>query len=328
MRRHIEGFIEQLEKAFQIGEQSIFNPIDRKISNVLICGLGGSGIGGTLVGKIAQISIKVPISVCQDYHIPAFVNNDTLVIISSYSGNTEETLAAVKEAQKRGAEIAAVTSGGELKEICDSNGYNYILIPGGNPPRTCLGFSFTEQIFILVKYRLLNDSVLEDIKSAIILLRNNDESIKKEANEVAEALLGKLPIVYSVDQFEPVSIRFRQQLNENSKELCWHQKFPELNHNEMVGWAAGNVNLSVVILRNQDDYYRTQERIEFMKGVVEEKGASVTEIWSKGASFIEKAIYLIYLTDWASLFIADKKGIDPVEIRVIDALKGHLATIK
>ncbi len=328
MQSHIEGFIPQLEKAFEIGSKTSFNVPNKKISNVLICGLGGSGIGGTVVAKVAQLGAKVPFTICNDYHIPGFVNEETLVIASSYSGNTEETLSAVKKAQERGAEITAVTSGGELKSICESNGYNHIVIPGGNPPRTCIGFSMTEQVFILVKYGILPVSALNELEAAIALLKANDNAMREEAEVVASALFGKLPIIYATDKFEPVSIRFRQQLNENSKELCWHQKFPELNHNEIVGWAAGNSNLSVVLFRNDDDYYRTQERMEFMKKVITDKGATVTEIHSKGESFIEKALYLIYLTDWASLFIANKKGCDPVEIEVIDALKDHLATIQ
>jgi glucose/mannose-6-phosphate isomerase len=328
MKEYIEGFIEQLNQAYEVGVSSEFIVNKKKISSVLLCGLGGSGIGGAIVARFAQSIAKVPFSICNDYHIPAFVNNETLVIASSYSGDTEETLTAVREAQSKGAEIAAVTSGGKLKDICDLNGYNYILIPGGKPPRTCLGLSLTEQIFILVKYGILDASVLNQLQDSISLLKSNSSSLIKEAENVAEVLLGKISVIYSVDQYEPISIRFRQQLNENSKELCWHQKFPELNHNEIVGWASGNSNLAVVILRNKDDYYRTQERIEFMKTVVKQKGASVTEIWSKGNSFLEKALYLIYLTDWTSLFIANKKGVDPIEIRVIDALKDHLATIK
>tara|TARA_B100001094_G_C18159867_1_gene788614 strand:+ start:525 stop:1511 length:987 start_codon:yes stop_codon:yes gene_type:complete len=328
MKGYIEGFINQLEKAYEIGVSTEFKIKDKKISNVLICGLGGSGIGGAIVAKFAQSRAKIPFSICNDYHIPTFVNEETLVIASSYSGDTEETLTAVKEAQNKGAEISAVTSGGELKDICESNGYNYITIPGGDPPRTCIGFSLTEQIFILIKYGILNSSVLDELQSAISLLKLNSEIAKDEADNVAEVLVNKLLVIYSVDQYEPVSMRFRQQLNENSKELCWHQKFPELNHNEIVGWASGNSNMAVVIMRNEDDYYRTKERIEFMKKVVKEKGASITEIWSKGDTFLEKALYLIYLTDWVSLFIANKKGVDPIEIRVIDALKDHLATIK
>lgn len=328
MRKHIEGFVGQLEDAFSIGEKVQFSIPNKKLSNVLILGVGGSGIGGTIVAKTALLGAGIPVMTCNDYHIPEYVNESTLVIACSYSGNTEETLIALKKCQSKGAEIAAVTSGGELQRICEENNYNHIIIPGGNPPRTCLGYSLTEQIFILVRYKILPQTALEELKSAIQLLKTNNSDIIKEAEIVASNLFGKLPIIYATDKFEPVSIRFRQQLNENSKELCWHQKFPELNHNEIVGWASGNSNLSVVMFRNDDDYYRTQERMEFMKKVILEKGSTVTEIKSKGDSFVEMALYLIYLTDWASLFIAEKKQIDPVEIRVIDALKDHLATIK
>lgn len=328
MRKHIEGFVGQLEDAFSIGEKVQFSIPNKKLSNVLILGVGGSGIGGTIVAKTALLGAGIPVMTCNDYHIPEYVNESTLVIACSYSGNTEETLIALKKCQSKGTEIAAVTSGGELQRICEENNYNHIIIPGGNPPRTCLGYSLTEQIFILVKYKILPQAALEELKSAIQLLKTNNSDIIKEAEIVASKLFGKLPIIYATDKFEPVSIRFRQQLNENSKELCWHQKFPELNHNEIVGWASGNSNLSVVMFRNDDDYYRTQERMEFMKKVILEKGSTVTEIKSKGDSFVEMALYLIYLTDWTSLFIAEKKQIDPVEIRVIDALKDHLATIK
>ena len=328
MRKHIEGFIQQLEDAFSIGEKSAFSIPDKKLNNVLILGVGGSGIGGTVVAKTALLGAGIPVMTCNDYHIPEYVDENTLVIACSYSGNTEETLTALKKCQNKGTEIAAVTSGGELKRICEEHNYNHIIIPGGNPPRTCLGYSLTEQFFILIKYKILPEAAVEELKSAIQLLKENESSIIEEAKTLADNLFGKLPVIYSTDKFEPVSIRFRQQLNENSKELCWHQKFPEMNHNEIVGWASGNSNLSVVMFRNHDDYYRTQERMEFMKKVILDKGSTVTEIQSKGNSFIEKALYLIYLTDWASLFIAEKKEIDPVEIRVIDALKDHLATIK
>jgi glucose/mannose-6-phosphate isomerase len=328
MRKYIEGFIEQLEDACSIGEKVQFSIPKKKINNVLILGVGGSGIGGTIVAKNALLGADLPVMTCNDYHIPYYVNDKTLVIACSYSGNTEEILTALKKCQEKGSEIAAVTSGGELKKICEENNYNHILIPGGNPPRTCLGYSLTEQLFILVKYNILPQSAIEDLKSAIDLLKENIFNIQKEAECVAENLFGKLPVIYGTDKFEPVSIRFRQQLNENSKELCWHQKFPELNHNEIVGWASGNSDLAVVIFRNNDDYYRTQERMEFMKKVILDKGSSVTEIHSKGTSFIEKALYLIHLTDWTTFYIAEKKQIDPIEIKVIDALKNHLSTLK
>ena len=327
MKGYIEGFIKQLELAFQIGSSAKFVVGGKQIKNVLICGLGGSGIGGAVVVKAALVEASVPVITCNDYHIPNFVDENTLVIANSYSGNTEETLSAVKKAQARNAQIACVTSGGELKAICEKNNYNHIVIPGGNPPRTCIAFSITEQLFILVKYGIFPESILTELKSTITLLKENDSEMRIEAKAVAKSLVNKLPVIYSTDKFEPVSIRFRQQLNENSKMLCWHNKFPELNHNEIVGWAEGNTNIAVLIFRNSDDFYRTQERMEFTKTIVGEKGASVTEVYSKGKSFIEKAFYLIYLTDWVSLYIANIKKIDPIEIEVIDALKNHLATV-
>lgn len=328
MRGYIGGFISQLEEAFSIGEKSDFQLSDQHISSVLICGVGGSGIGGTITSKSVAEICSVPVVTCNDYHIPAFVNKSTLVIASSYSGNTEETLSAVKKAVAQGAQLCAITSGGEMQRFCEETDSNYILIPGGNPPRTCLGYSLTEQIFALVKYGLIPATTLDCLTAAIELLKLENEHIQEEAEEVAQALNGKIPVLYSVDKYEPICIRFRQQLNENSKVLAWHNKFPELTHNEIVGWSAENKNLAVLILRNEDDYYRTKERIDFTKGLISKYAASVTEVSSKGGSYIERALYLIYLTDWVSLYLAEMNDIDPIAIVAIDALKNHLATVK
>ena len=216
MREHIEGFIGQLEDAFLKGEQANFSIPEKRFNNVLILGVGGSGIGGTVVEKTALLGAGIPVMTCNDYHIPEYVNENTLVIACSYSGNTEETLTALKKCQNKRAEIAAVTSGGELKRICEDNNYNHIIIPGGNPPRTCLGYSLTEQIFILVKYDILPTNYLDNLRAAIDLLKINNNNIINEAEGVAQKLFGKIPVIYSTDKFEPVSIRFRQQLNENN----------------------------------------------------------------------------------------------------------------
>lgn len=328
MRGHIEGFISQLEEAFAIGTASTFKKAEKPITSVLICGLGGSGIGGTITSKSVADLCSVPILTCNDYHVPAYVNENTLVIASSYSGNTEETLSAVKAALEQGAQLCAITSGGEMKQICLDTKSNFIEIPGGNPPRTCLGYSLTEQIFALAKYGLIPASTLDNLTAAISLLKSEDANIKVEAQTVADALNGKLPVIYSADNYEPVCIRFRQQLNENSKMLAWNNKFPELNHNEIVGWSKENKDLAVLILRNEDDFYRTQARIDFTTGLIKKYASSVTEVYSKGDSYLEKALYLIYLTDWVSLYLAEMNNVDPIAIVAIDALKNHLASVK
>ena len=327
MRSHLEGFIKQLDNAFEIGQNTRFKEVSNNITSVLICGIGGSGIGGTIASKAIADVCKVPVVTCNDYHIPAFVNESTLIIASSYSGNTEETITAVTSAMSKGAVLCAITSGGSLKVLCEETGSNHILIPGGNPPRTCLGYSLTEQIFALNKYGLIPGELIDNLKSASRLLKSEDNNIKLEAKLVSEALAGKIPVLYSTDKFEPIAIRFRQQLNENSKMLAWHNKFPEMNHNEIVGWSQENKDLAVLVFRNRNDFYRTQARIDFTVSLISDFASSVTQINSKGDSYLERALYFIYLTDWVSLYLAESDNTDPIAIKSIDALKAHLATI-
>lgn len=327
MKSHLEGFIKQLDEAFEIGKGAKFIAIPDNISSVLICGIGGSGIGGTITSKSIAEVCKVPVITCNDYHIPSFVNETTLIIASSYSGNTEETLTVVKAGVAKGAHLCAITSGGELLDICKETNSNHIVIPGGNPPRTCLGYSLSEQIFALNQYGLVPDELIQNLKASSELLKKEDEAIRVEAKTIALTLDGKIPVLYSSDKFEPIAIRFRQQLNENSKMLAWHNKFPEMNHNEIVGWSKANNDLAVLLFRNEDDFYRNQARMDFTVGLIKQHAASVTEIYSKGNSYLERALYFIYLTDWVSLYLAEQNNVDPIAIKSIDALKAHLATI-
>ncbi len=149
----------------------------------------------------------------------------------------------------------------------------------------------------------------------------------KNDKKVAEILHDKFPIIYAESSFEGVCIRFRQQINENSKKLCWHHVIPEMNHNELVGWTTKNDDLAVVLFRNDNDYFRTQKRMEVNKTVFEKFTSTIIEIHSKGNSQLEKAMYLLHLGDWVSYLLAEKKGIDVTEVDVITYLKDELAKI-
>jgi len=328
MKLLVEKFPIQLKKAIEIGKAASFKPAKNEIKNVLICGLGGSGIGGTVVSQVVAGECKVPILTCNDYHIPAFVNENTLVIASSYSGNTEETLLTIEEAIEAKAEIAAVTTGGKVLEICQKHGFNHIINPGGMPPRSTMGYSVTQQLFILEKYGLISSKYTEQIASSADLLLAEKENIIKVADVLAEKLLNKIPVIYSADPYEGVAVRFRQQINENSKMLCWHHKLPELCHNEIVGWTEAHKDMALVVFRTEDDYYRTAKRTDFVISKVKALVHSVTEIYAKGTTQLEKAIYFVHLGDWVSVLIAEKRNIDPVEIKVIDELKEALAELK
>lgn len=327
MKELVERFIDQIGEAIEIGGKVDLKPCSKEISNVVITGLGGSGIGGRIVSQLIEEQCNVPIIVNNTYDIPSFVGSNTLVIASSFSGNTEETLMALEQAQKKGAEIAVITSGGKILEIAKSNGYNYITLPQGDSPRAMLNYSLTQQFFLLEHYGIIRGGNVAELQKSILLLTENLDAIKKEAKKVAETLNGKTAVLYSDARYEGVTIRFRQQLNENSKVLCWHHALPEMNHNELVGWAGGKNEYAVVMFRNEDDFYRTQKRMDISKEIIMSHTDTFIEVYSKGDSRIQRSMYLILFGDWVSIYLSELNDVDAKEIEVINFLKGELAKI-
>ena len=324
MKRLIENFSVQIEEALSIGEAYKFQLERRIFKNVVICGLGGSGIGASFVKDATFNELSIPLTVIKGYLIPRFVNEETLVIISSYSGNTEETVQCFHDAIQRTSSIIGVTSNGEVLKICKESNFDCIQIPGGNPPRACFGYSGIQLFFILLHFGLINDQFKTDFKAASSLLNEEKVSLKKEALNLAEQLYDKIPVLYCSDQIESVAIRWRQQINENGKQLCWHHVIPEMNHNEIVGWRDKNENLAVVYLRNETDFEKNAKRMDLNKVVLKNYTHSVFEVWSKGASFIEKSIYLLHIGDWMSFYLADLRGYNVTEVKVLDELKANL----
>ena len=327
MNDYINDFSNHLREAIEIKNNTTLAPYAKEIRNVLICGLGGSGIGGTIVSDIISSKVNIPITATKDYSIPNFVNEHTLVIANSYSGNTEETLYALEKCQARGAEIAVITSGGKLKNIAEKNKYNKIIITANQPPRAMFGYAFTELFFILNHYRIIDDSFKKDFDKAITLLDTEKTDIQKKALDLAKKMYKKTPVIYVANGFEGVAVRFRQQINENSKMLCWHNVIPEMNHNELLGWRTNVDDLAVVYFRNKCDYDRNQIRMDINKKVISKFTSNITEIWSKGNSLIENSLYHINLGDWVSWYLSEMNNVDAIEIDVINFLKGELAKI-
>ena len=257
--------------------------------------------------------------------MPAFVNANSLVVISSYSGNTEETLSAMKQAIDKNAQIVCVTSGGEVRAIAEKYNFDTIIIPGGHPPRSCIGYSLV-QLFKIVQFNgFVKTDLLNQVKTTITLLDNEKDAIKVESAIIAKKLLNKISVIYSLGSCEGAAVRFRQQINENSKMLCWHHTFPEMNHNELVGWTEKNDSLAVVTFRTSFDYERTIKRYDICKPLFANYSNSVIDITAKGNSKVEQFFYLINIGDWISCYIADLKNIDAVEVDVITNLKNALA---
>jgi len=327
MHTLISAFPQNITDALEIASKAIIHTPNREIRNVVICGMGGSGIGGRMVSYWVQDEIQVPVLSFHDYTAPAFINEHTLIVASSYSGNTEETLICVEQAFAKGAHIIGVCSGGQLENFCKSNNFDYVVVPGGNPPRTALAFSVVQVLNILYKVGLVSDKGLKSIANARLLLDAEAKTIHAEAKLLAEFTHGKVPIFYAAAKYEAVAIRARQQFNENAKILCWHHVVPEMNHNELVGWGGGDDRFCAVFFNTHDLIPRNQKRVDISKEIIGKK-AKIHTVEAKGNDFIERSFYSINLVDWASLYLSELKQCDPIEIVVIDYLKNELANFK
>ncbi len=328
MDQLIQRFPAQLVEALEIGEAATLNPHSQPINKVYVAGLGGSGIGANFVQEFTKEEIKVPYLIGKGYDNPAYIDQNTLYVASSYSGNTEETLTALSKIENSGAKIVIITSGGKLLAIAKEKGYEYIQVPGNWPsPRACLGFSLVCQLYVLFKLNLISKTAIDQVKSSIDLIKYDQDEIKAKAEKIAEILHGKIPIIYVSDRMESVALRLRQQINENSKFLAWHHVIPEMNHNELVGWKDVNENVAVIFFRNKDDYHRNAVRMDINKDTIAKLAATTIEITSKGQNLIEKSIYLVHLGDWISWYLAQLRGVDALEVNVIDALKAELAKV-
>lgn len=324
MDQLIAGFTGQMQEALEIGRSMKLTPRHKEIKNVLVAGMGGSGIGGNLVAELISGKMKLPFAISKDYFLPEWVDEHTLLIASSYSGNTEETVHALEEAIRRNCKIVCVSTGGSMISLAKKAGLDYVVIPGGKPPRACLAYSFIQQLYILSFYNLIDEGFVVGIEQAIKLLDKEEKRTVKQAKSLARKLNKKIPVIYSAANFESVAVRWRQQINENSKMLCWHHAIPEMNHNELVGWRTPG-KYAVLFLRNETDYSRTQQRMNIAKNIITQYTKTIYEIWSKGDSHIERALYLVHLGDWVSYFLAELRKVDPVEVNVIDYLKAELA---
>lgn len=331
MQPLIEGFSQQLEKAVEIGKNIQLNPVKAEIRNIVVAGLGGSGIGANLVESLVLDQLKVPFYITKTYDIPHFVDQHTLFIASSFSGGTEETLSAVEKALKTGAKVVAVSSGGKLVEMAKTHQFDYVQIPQEAPsPRAYLGYSFVQLLFILHKLGLLEGKFQEELAKSAVLIQKEKENIQKEAKKLSNVFHGRLPIIYADGKLLPVITRLQQQINENAKQLCHINIFPEMNHNELVGWGLGKDaydHCGVLFVHSDFDNVRVKTRMDICKPIFAEKAAQVAEVKAQGGTFIEQAVYLIHLFDWLSIYLAELNEVDPFPVHIITHLKNELGKV-
>lgn len=325
MKKLIENFPAQIHEAIDIGKKVNITKPSFSFDHIVISGLGGSGIGASIVQEYISQRIHIPFTVHKEYHIPGWVSEKTLFIACSYSGNTEETLMAVKAAHKRKAHIVCITSGGTLAAFAEKNKYPLFQIPSGMPPRACLGYSMTQLLWVLHKYNFIQKTFVSELTAGVNYIQANKKAIQQLAKKIVQVSKGKKIAIYATAGHEGMSVRFRQQLQENAKILAWSNVIPEMTHNEIVGWTQEHTDLAVIFMYAANDFDRNLIRMQVLKNVCKKHKSAMIDLCLQGKRYFEQIIYGIHVTDWVSVYLADEYGADAMEVRVIDYLKSTLA---
>ena len=333
-----EGFYGQLTESKNIISKTDLSALKGKdFKGLAILGMGGSGFSGDIIKALTADEIKIPVEVVKGYDLPAFVGKGWLVMPVSYSGNTEETISATEQAAERGADILIECSGGKLEGFAQKSGYSLIKIPSGLQPRGAIGYIFYPAYLALGVLGLINiekedeDEALELIREKAELFNRNTPVNENPAKKLAIAIGDSLPIIYGSEGiYTALAYRLKCEINENGKTPCWWHNFPELNHNETVGWerlANITVKLSVIIFRNPDESSKMRTRIEVIKRQIKENVGKVIEISAEGKSKLARALSTMYLGDIASVYHALLTGVDPTPVVKIESLKKELAKL-
>ena len=329
----IASFADQLEAASRISLPSEIPYASQDIENIVFCGMGGSAIGGDLLNAYFRNELIVPMEVNRNYTLPNYVSPNTLVIVSSYSGNTEETLSSYLAAQEAGAMIIGITSGGELAELLQDKKLPWIRIPGGMQPRAALGYSFIPMAKLLNNLDFAGGSIQEDIRETISLVRDlskkyQSDSKNNTAIRLAEDIYGTVPIIYTDPELAAVGTRWKGQLAENAKMLAFTHQLPEMNHNEVVGWETQQKfynQTRLVWLCDENSHSAVQARRKITGKLLQEIAGHQNTAQSSGKSWLARLFSLIHLGDWVSLYVSLAGGVDPTPVDRISLLKQRLA---
>ena len=329
------GFPDQCRLALSIAQAVELPELEVRPGVVMLTGLGGSAAGGDLVRALFEAHGSTPFIVNRDYTLPNYLGVGDLVFCASYSGNTEETLAAYDIAKRSGARVIAVTSGGKLAELARADGHTVILIPGGQPPRTALGLMFIPVLNACERMKLLP---AQDYTETFALL---DACAAKwgegvpfadnQPKQLADALHGRVAVLYGLGFYQAmVANRWKGQINENAKNLVFANVFPELNHNEILGWIKANeqgvAEWVGLVLEDGTESEKMKARARITETLVGGT-AKFFHVRVQGTSFLQRLMSLTYFGDFLSLYLAALNGVDPETIDSINTLKSELAKV-
>ena len=333
----VERFSEQVERGWAIGRAAGGLPAASGLDSVALLGMGGSGVSGDVVQAVIEPRLPIPWRTIKSYGpLPEWVGRNTLVFAVSYSGSTEETLSAVIEAQERGARAVAVSSGGPLKDFASENGLAHIEIPTGLQPRASLGYLTLPILAALVEIGLVPD-MQDDVDEAVGVLRTIEQRCHRDrsrsenpAKDLASRITGKVPVVYGGHGLGAVAAyRFKCDLNEYGKTPAFWNEFPELNHNEIVGWNrledVTKERFVGILLRAADEHSRIELRFEITRSLIEDSFSEWIEVPAEGQTPLTQLLSLILITQLAAIYVGLSYEVDPGPVEVIQNLKKQLA---
>jgi glucose/mannose-6-phosphate isomerase len=324
---------EAVEIAMAVEMETFF-----KIDNVLITGMGASGISGDIASSLYRDKIDVPFYVNKDYDLPKWARKDTLTIFFSYSGNTEETISAFKIASQKKCRIITISSGGKLRDLSEKRDVAHIQVPAGYQPRAAIAYSLFSLIVILKRVGLLRNDIETEINDTIFVIKELIDGINKTvaeehnlAKQIARQIFNAIPQIYGWGIYIPIATRWRQQFNENSKVIARAEAIPESNHNDIVGWSLNpevSKNFSCILFRDRDmESLAMSTRLNFLKNLYEGLAANIIEIHPKGKKRLSKIMYIMALGDFISCYLAILREIDPTPVDIIKELKQSLEKI-
>ncbi len=330
MAGHISRMGAHVREAIKLCETLALPISSSDCTGVIVLGMGGSAIGGDLARSYLAEKLSVPVTINRSYDLPSFANERTLIIASSYSGNTEETLSAFEQAVAKKLPILCITTGGTLAKRAKELGVPVILVPAGMQPRAALAYSFVPMLLALEKLGMTSGES-QKLELAAMLLDTLAERCgtahlddNNPAFKLAGEIVHRVPVVYAASKEEAVVLRWHGQINENAKHLAFSNVVSEMNHNELESWSHP-IDLvqrfSILILRTMDEHPRIAQRFAVMRDIFRSKQVDVFECKAEGETRIEQLFSLIALGDWTSYYMALFEGVDPTAIEAIDEFK-------
>ncbi|MFW6024771.1 MAG: bifunctional phosphoglucose/phosphomannose isomerase [Candidatus Woesearchaeota archaeon] len=316
MYTYINSFSDMIKKGWNLAKETDISKSDE----ITFVGMGGSGIPGDFIKTILEPS-GIRVNVIKNYKIPSYVKGPVFLV--SYSGNTEETISSTKDAISKNLECVSITTDGVLSQLSQVNSIPLVFIPKGIPPRASMGY------FIGVIFRILDNSgYFEESKSSLIYYLSTllkKPHLRNNGKELAKRIKTKIPIVYTSSKFSSVGYRWKCQFNENSKKYAIFNTFPEMNHNEIMGYENIDPDIFyVIILRDEEDDPKVVKRMDVFKELLKNKGIKVSILKITGNNFISRALSAILIGDWASYYLAKEYDIDPADTTLIENFKEDL----